>query len=68
MKKTQDQIEEEMVEAAIMNAGNFGAAVDMFHPDYGQILKDGKPTEEGLAFFQDNLEQFEINNKTTGRA
>ena len=66
--KTPEQIEEEMIEAAINNAGNFGAAVDMFHPDYGQILKDGKPTEEGLAFFQDNMEQLQINNKSVGKA
>jgi len=68
MSKTPEQIEEEMIEAAIANVGNFGTPLDMFHPDYGQILKDGQPTEKGLEFFQDHLEQFEINSKVVGKA
>jgi hypothetical protein len=61
--KSEDQIEDEMVEAAILNANNFGKAVDMFHPDYGWILKDGEPTEAGLDFFQEQLEPFQSSLK-----
>lgn len=66
--KTQQEIEDEIVEASIMNAGNFGAPVDMFHPEYGQILKDSKPTPEGLEFFAEQLEPFLLSTKVTGKA
>lgn len=64
--QTQEQ-EDEMIEAAIQNANNMGAATDMFHPDYGWILVDGKPTPEGLDFFQEQLEPYMTLNKS-GRA
>lgn len=56
--KTPEQIQEEIEEAALMSVGNFGTPLDMWHPDHGQILKDGKPTPEGLEFFKEQLEPF----------
>lgn len=48
--------EEEMVELLIQNANNFGKAADMYHPDYGWIIKDHKTTEAGIKFFKDHKE------------
>lgn len=59
--------EEATIEAAIQNANNFGPAVDMFHPDYGQILKDGQPTPDGLRFFEEKLEPY-LTSKQGGKA
>lgn len=50
-------LEDEMIEAMIQNANNFGSAVDAFHPDYGQIIKDGKATEVGIKFFKEQKEK-----------
>lgn len=58
--------EDEMIEAAIMNANNMGQAVDMYHPDYGQILKDGFITEAGVKFFDDRDLIFEKSNRMKG--
>ena len=32
---------------------NFGPAKDLYHPDYGWILKDGELTPEGKKYFDD---------------
>jgi hypothetical protein len=50
---------EEMEEAAIQNAGNFGPARDMWHPDYGWILLDGELTGAGKRFYENQKKQFE---------
>lgn len=49
--------EREFEQACIENAKNFGEAQDIYHPDYGWILKDGKPTEAGAQFYLDNKEK-----------
>lgn len=61
------QLEDEMIEANIQNANNFGPAQDMFHPDYGWILVDGVPTPEGLKFFEEKLEPY-LTSKHGGKA
>lgn len=56
----------EMVErAAIESAANHGAPDDMFHVDYGQILKGGEITEEGIKFFKENYEHTTDSTGTT---
>lgn len=44
--------EEEIEDVAIKSALNMGPAQDMFHPDYGWIMQDGKITEVGEEFFR----------------
>lgn len=41
------------IEAAIKNAENFGAPRDMFVPEYGWIMRDGKVTPEGIEFYKE---------------
>ena len=67
-KKTQLELETEIEEAAIMSAGNFGESPDMFHPEFGWIVKDGKTTEAGINFFKEQLEPFELTTKRSGRS
>ena len=50
-----EELDESVVEAAALNAANFGAAETMFVPGYGQIVYKGKLTENGIAFFRDNF-------------
>ncbi len=45
--------EEEILEAALKSIDNFGPATDLYHPDYGWILKDGVCTKEGEKFYED---------------
>lgn len=40
-------------ELALKSAMNMGAAQDIWHPDYGWILKDGQVTEVGKRFFRE---------------
>ncbi len=47
--------DEDFEKAAIENVKNFGEAQDVHHPDFGWILKDGKPTEAGMAFYQSKI-------------
>lgn len=52
--KSKEEIEnEELAELCVQNANNFGPSPDMWHPQYGWITKDGKTTQEGLDFFED---------------
>lgn len=61
-----DPNDEKLIEAAIMNAGNFGSPLDMWHPDYGWILVDHKLTEAGHRFVEDNQEQFNSPKRIKG--
>lgn len=45
------------IDDLINNSNNIGDAPDMFHPDYGWIRVDGKLTESGKDFFEDQLEK-----------
>ena len=47
---------EDLEEAARIVRENFGEPKDVWHPDYGWILRDGKPTEEGVKWYKDNSE------------
>lgn len=50
-------ISEEILEAAILKVlENFGAPEDLYHPDYGWILVDGKTTEAGKRWYKDQKE------------
>lgn len=60
MGKHKELTQEEMEtieQAALLSANNLGATKDMFHPDYGWILKDGKITEIGFKFMEDLQEK-----------
>lgn len=45
------------IETLIDTANDIGNEPDMFHPDYGWIRKDGKTTQEGLDYFEDQLDK-----------
>lgn len=45
--------EEEIEEAALKATDNFGPPTDMFHPEYGWIMRDGVTTPEGIEFWED---------------
>lgn len=52
--KTPTQLSnEELAELCIQNANNFGPSPDMWHPQYGWLIKDGETTEAGRNFFED---------------
>ncbi len=53
----EDKLEQDIEAAALKSVKNFGEAKDVFHPDYGWILKDGKPTEVGLKWYKDHFEK-----------
>lgn len=44
---------EAIEDAAIRSAQNMGAAQDIFHPDYGWIMRKGELTEAGIKFCED---------------
>ena len=44
-----------MEKAASEAVANFGEAKDIFVPDYGWILKDGKTTHEGLEWYNEKV-------------
>lgn len=47
------KIDQEAIERAVKLAQeNFGSPQDMWHPDYGWILKDGELTQEGADFLE----------------
>lgn len=49
MNKTeQESLEESLYQASILSAADFGPAENAWHPDWGQIIKDGELTPEGL--------------------
>ena len=43
--------DEEIEKAALASAENMGAAKNLWHPEFGWIYLDGKPTEAGVEFF-----------------
>jgi hypothetical protein len=45
--------EEALLEMALKSIDNFGPATDLYHPEYGWILKDGVCTKEGERFYED---------------
>lgn len=47
-----EEKEKELEKSAIANAENMGEAKDLWHPDYGWILRGGKVTEAGMRFFE----------------
>lgn len=47
-----------MIEELINTANNIGDTPDMYHPEYGWIRKDGKTTEKGLEYFEDQREKY----------
>ena len=49
--------EEELEKAMLKSAENFGAAENIWVPDYGWILRDGEPTEEGLRLYKELIEE-----------
>lgn len=55
MKNFEDMTDEEIEaieNAAIKSAQNMGAARDIYHEDYGWLLRDGEMTEAGIEFFK----------------
>lgn len=50
---------EKLLEAMVQNANNFGAFDDLYHPEYGKLVEDGKLTESGKEFFNKHKEYFE---------
>lgn len=42
--------EEELEQLALKSAANFGAAKDIWHPEYGWILLNGEVTPAGVDF------------------
>lgn len=48
---------ENLKKLAEASAANFGAAKDIWHPDYGWILLDGEVTTAGLDFALKNLKE-----------
>lgn len=58
----------ETIEELINNAEHIGSAPDMYHPEYGWIRIDGKLTESGKQYFQDQLEKYQVTNNYSGRA
>jgi hypothetical protein len=59
MKKFEDMTDEEkqtvIEDASVASAKNMGAPKDLFHPNYGWILLDGKPTEAYKEFYKREL-------------
>ena len=47
-----NELEQSIVEASSKAIENFGAAEDVFHHEYGWILRDSQITEEGREFFK----------------
>jgi hypothetical protein len=55
-KAFEDLNPEEMMaleEAALLSALDMGPAENMWHPDWGQIIKDGELTEAGKRMFEE---------------
>lgn len=50
-----EEFEEALIKAAKLVAENMGCPNDVFHPDYGWIVRNGKGTEEGLKFYEEVL-------------
>ncbi len=50
-------------EALLKIMNDFGTPTDIFHPDYGWIMKDGKPTNEGIDWYKENLLNGDDNEK-----
>lgn len=53
-----DNLDEDLMDAHLKMVDNFGPAKDMFHPDYGWILKDGKLTPEGEKFYEEQRNRY----------
>lgn len=51
--------DEQLEELALKNLQNFGDPQEMWVPGYGQVLRDGKYTEEGLRWLKDAQEATE---------
>jgi hypothetical protein len=49
-------LEESLIKAAELVSKEGGAPENVFHPDYGCILIDGKPTDAGLRWYKENYE------------
>lgn len=56
---TEEEQQKIIEDAATRSAQNMGAPKDMWIVGYGQILKDGKPTESGLQWYEDHKEELE---------
>lgn len=60
VKEHQQELDEQAIEeAALRAANNMGAARDIFIPDVGWIMRDGKPTDVGLAWYKENQDKFQ---------
>ena len=53
----EDISEEEIELAALTSLKNFGAPLDIYHPDYGFILRNGKATENSRKFYENYKNQ-----------
>lgn len=47
--------QEDIEQAALKAMEQFGAPKDVFIPGYGWILKDGKATDVGLSWYQEQM-------------
>jgi hypothetical protein len=54
MTNMTEEEEKALEEAALLAVADFGAAENAWHPDYGQIIKDGKLTEAGIQLMKDH--------------
>lgn len=54
-----------LIEVMVQNANNFGI-IDLYHPEYGKLIQDGKLTYSGKEFFSRYKEYFEENYEQNG--
>lgn len=54
------EVMEAIEKAAAENAANFGTAKDIFHSDYGWIMRNGELTEAGLKLVKENAANDEV--------
>lgn len=52
MEDKKELTEKEIEEAALQSIHNFGVAENMWHEDYGWLIKNGVITEIGILFFK----------------
>jgi hypothetical protein len=43
----------ELEEQCLKSLDNFGPPQDMWYEEYGQIFKDGQPTESGIRWYKE---------------
>jgi hypothetical protein len=52
MTNPNEELEEQLYQASLLALADFGPAENAWHPQYGQIIKDGELTPEGIEMFK----------------